>query len=288
MDTPSGSNFFKDFFEILKGKTEKVTEEEIRSMVSAGEETGAIENDQSTMINNIFEFDDANVSDIMTHRTDVSAIEKNDGILALRDLAVEEGYSRIPVFEEDIDNIVGIAYIKDLLKYVGKNVPKSLTISKIMRKAMYVPETMTCSMLFTKMCDSHNQMAIVVDEYGGTAGLITMEDLLESIVGNIQDEYDDEEDEIKRIDENIFTVDGTTDIEDVEKLLNCQIPEGDYDTIAGFIISILGYIPEDGTTSEATYENLKFTVLDVEDKRIGTVKIERLLSEDNLKDLEIE
>ena len=288
MDTPSGSNFFKDFFEILKGKTEKVTEEEIRSMVSAGEETGAIENDQSTMINNIFEFDDANVSDIMTHRTDVSAIEKNDGILALRDLAVEEGYSRIPVFEEDIDNIVGIAYIKDLLKYVGKNVPKSLTISKIMRKAMYVPETMTCSMLFTKMCDSHNQMAIVVDEYGGTAGLITMEDLLESIVGNIQDEYDDEEDEIKRIDENIFTVDGTTDIEDVEKLLNCQIPEGDYDTIAGFIISILGYIPEDGTTSEATYENLKFTVLDVEDKRIGTVKIERLLSEDNLKDSEIE
>ena len=275
MDDSGGPNIFEKFGNFLKRKAEKVTEEEILSMVNAGEETGVIENDQSKMINNIFEFDDSTVSDLMTHRTDMSAIEKGDSITALRNLAVEEGYSRIPVYEEDVDNIVGIAYIKDLLKYVGRNIPKTLTISKIMRKALFVPETMPCSVLFAKMCDIHTQMAIVVDEYGGTAGLVTMEDLLESIVGNIQDEYDDEDEEIKKIDENSFTVDGTTDIEDVEKLLGFEFPEGDYDTIGGFIISLLGFIPKDDSVSEADYKNFHFTAFDVEDRRIGTVKIEK-------------
>lgn len=275
MDDPGSPKLIKKFSKILKGKNDAVTEEEIRSMVDAGEETGAIENDQREMINNIFEFDDSTASDLMTHRTDITAADKNDGIATLRDLAIEQGYSRIPVFDEDIDNIVGIVYIKDILKYVDKKAPKTLLVGDIMRKAMYVPETVKCSVLFEKMRDTHTQMAIVVDEYGGTAGLITMEDLLEAIVGSIQDEYDDEEDEITQIGENIFTVDGTTDISEIEDLLRVKMPDGDFDTISGFMISLLGYIPEEGSVSEADYANLHLTAFDVEDRRIGKIKIER-------------
>ena len=275
MDDPGSPKLFKKFSKILKGKNDAVTEEEIRSMVDAGEEIGAIENDQREMINNIFEFDDSTASDLMVHRTDITAADKKDGIAKLRDLAIEEGYSRIPVFDEDIDNIVGIAYIKDILKYVDKKVPKTLTVGDVMRKAMYVPETIKCSVLFEKMRDSHMQMAIVVDEYGGTAGLVTMEDLLEAIVGSIQDEYDHEEDEITQIDENVFTVDGSTDIDEIEGLLQVKMPEGEFDTIGGFMISLLGYIPEEGSVSEADYANLHLTAFDVEDRRIGKVKIER-------------
>ncbi len=275
MDDPGSPKLFKKFSKILKGKNDAVTEEEIRSMVDAGEEIGAIENSEREMINNIFEFDDSTVEDLMTHRTDIAAVEKNDRIAVLRDLAIEDGYSRIPVYEEDVDNIVGIAYIKDILKYVDKKVPKTLTVGDVMRKAMYVPETMNCSALFDKMRESHTQMAIVVDEYGGTAGLITMEDLLEAIVGSIQDEYDDEEEEITQINENVFTVDGTTDIEEIEDLLQVKIPDGDFDTIGGFMISLLGYIPEENSINEANYANLHLTAFDVEDRRIGKVKIER-------------
>lgn len=275
MDDPGSPKLFKKFSKILKGKNDAVTEEEIRSMVDAGEEIGAIENDQREMINNIFEFDDSTASDLMVHRTDITAADKKDGIAKLRDLAIEEGYSRIPVFDEDIDNIVGIAYIKDILKYVDKKAPKTLTVGDVMRKAMYVPETIKCSVLFEKMRDSHMQMAIVVDEYGGTAGLVTMEDLLEAIVGSIQDEYDNEEDEITQIDENVFTVDGSTDIDEIEDLLQVKMPDGDFDTIGGFMISLLGYIPEEGSVSEVDYANLHLTAFDVEDRRIGKVKIER-------------
>ena len=275
MDDPGSPKLFKKFSKFLKGKNDAVTEEEIRSMVDAGEEIGAIENDQREMINNIFEFDDSTASDLMVHRTDITAADKKDGIARLRDLAIEEGYSRIPVFDEDIDNIVGIAYIKDILKYVDKKAPKTLTVGDIMRKAMYVPEAIKCSVLFEKMRDSHMQMAIVVDEYGGTAGLVTMEDLLEAIVGSIQDEYDHEEDEITQIDENVFTVDGSTDIDEIEDLLQVKMPDGEFDTIGGFMISLLGYIPEEGSVSEADYANLHLTAFDVEDRRIGKIKIER-------------
>ncbi len=275
MDDPGSPKLLKRFSKILKGKNDAVTEEEIRSMVDAGEEIGAIENSEREMINNIFEFDDSTVENLMTHRTDIAAVEKNDRIAVLRDLAIEEGYSRIPVYEEDVDNIVGIAYIKDILKYVDKKVPKTLMVGDVMRKAMYVPETMNCSALFDKMRESHTQMAIVVDEYGGTAGLITMEDLLEAIVGSIQDEYDDEEEEITQINENAFTVDGTTDIEEIEDLFQVKIPDGDFDTIGGFMISLLGYIPEENSINEADYANLHLTAFDVEDRRIGKVKIER-------------
>ena len=252
---------------------ESVTEEEIRMMVDVGEEKGVIEDVQKEMINNIFEFDDLDAGDIMTHRTDMVAIDADDPLEDVVRLSVEEGRSRIPVFEEDPDNIIGVIYIKDLLPYVGHQLPNESTLRSIMREAYYIPETKKCGDLFTEMTETRTQIAIVVDEYGGTAGLVTIEDLLESIVGNIQDEYDDEEEEISKINENTFTIDGTTFIDEVDELVGTEIPEGDYDTLAGFLISRLGYLPKDGEMNEVDYENLHFTILNVEDRRIGKVKV---------------
>lgn len=252
---------------------ETLTEEEIRMMVDVGGEKGVIEDVQKEMINNIFEFDDLDAGDIMTHRTDMTAVDVNDPIMDVVKTAIESGYSRIPVFDDDPDNIIGIIYVKDLLRYIGTDLPKH-TMRKIMRTPMYVPESKSCGDLFKEMTSQHTQMAVVVDEYGGTAGIVTMEDLLEAIVGNIQDEYDNEDEEIVEVSENVFTIDGTAYIEEVNELVGDIIPEGDYDTLGGFLISRLGYLPQDGDMTEVTFENLKFTILNVEDRRIGKVRVE--------------
>jgi putative hemolysin len=253
-----------------------VTEEEIRMLVDVGGERGVIEEVQKEMINNIFEFDDIDVGDIMTHRTNIYAVEAEDTLEDVIKISIEEGYSRIPVYEEDPDNIIGIVYIKDLLKYIGNHLPTDHTIRSILRKAYYIPETKRCGELFKEMTASHVQMAIVVDEYGGTAGLVTLEDLLEAIVGNIQDEYDNESEEISKIDESTFTIDGITAIDEVEELVGTTIPEGEYDTLAGFVISLLGFLPQDGEMNVVEFENLRFTVLTVEDRRIDKIKVEIL------------
>ena len=262
---------------------ENVTEEEIRMMVDVGGEKGVIEDSQKEMIDNIFEFDDLDAGDIMTHRTDMTAIEVSRSLEEVAELAIENGYSRIPVYEDDPDSIVGVLYAKDLLKYVGHNIPADLTISKVMRKALYVPETQSCGDLFKAMNDSHTQFAVVVDEYGGTAGIVTLEDVLESIVGNIQDEYDDEDEEIVQINETTFTIDGITDLDEVDELVGTKLPEGDYDTLGGFVISLLGYLPSesDPEPAVAEYDNLRFTVLNFEDRRIGEIKVEILPKEEN-------
>lgn len=262
---------------------EVVTEEEIRMMVDVGQEKGVIENVQKEMINNIFEFDDMDVGDIMTHRTDMDCVNVEEPLYEISKMAIECGHSRIPVFEDDQDNIIGIIYVKDLLKYVGTNLPKSKTIKDFMREAYYVPETKHCSELLNEMLERHIQMAVVVDEYGGTAGIVTFEDVIESIVGNVQDEYDNEDEEISQINETTFTVDGITDIDEVEEKLKIKFPEGDYDTLGGFIISRLGYLPKesdeknkDDKEDVVEYENFRFTVLNVEERRIGKVKVEIL------------
>ena len=253
---------------------EVVTEEEIRMMVDVGQEKGVIEDHQKEMINNIFEFDDIDVTDIMTHRTDMIAVEDTDTLEDVVKLSIEHGYSRIPVFHEDQDNIIGIIYIKDLLKYVSRALPKTQSPSDVMRPAHYVPFSKNCGELFTEMTDKRVQMAVVVDEYGGTAGIVTMEDLVEAIMGNIRDEYDDEEEEIVEESENIFTVDGIAYIEEVNELVGDIIPEGEYDTLGGFIISQLGFLPKDGDMNEVVFENIKFTILNVEERRIGKVRVE--------------
>lgn len=253
---------------------EVVTEEEIRMMVDVGEEKGVIENLQKEMINNIFEFDDIDVSDVMTHRTDMIAVEDTDSLEDVVNLSIEHGYSRIPVYHEDQDNIIGVIYIKDLLKYVSQALPKNKKPADVMRPAYYVPFSKNCGKLFGEMTEERVQMAVVVDEYGGTAGIVTMEDLVEEIMGNIRDEYDDEEEEIVEESENVFTVDGTAYIEEVNELVGEVIPEGDYDTLGGFIISQLGFLPKDGEMNEVVYENVKLTILNVEERRIGKVRVE--------------
>lgn len=255
---------------------EEVTEEEIRMMVDVGQEKGVIEDVQKEMINNIFEFDDIDVADIMTHRTDMACVDAEDPLADIIQLSMEEGYSRIPVYEEDPDNVVGIVYIKDLLKYIGSSLPEALHLKDVMRKAYYVPESKRCGALFAEMTEKHIQMAIVVDEYGGTAGLVTLEDIVEAIVGNIQDEYDNEDVEISKINETTFTIDGVTDLEEVEEQLGIQFPEDDYDTLGGFIISQLGFLPQDGDMNTVEFENIRFTVLNVEERRIGKIKVEIL------------
>ncbi len=254
---------------------ENVTEEEILMMVDVGEEKGVIENVQKEMINNVFEFNDLDAGDIMTHRTDMTAVDVSDTTFEeLIDLAIETGYSRVPVYEEDQDNIIGVVYVKDLLRYAGKKLPEQNALRLIMRDAYFVPETKPCGELFAEMSQKRVQMAVVVDEYGGTAGILTLEDLVEAIMGNIQDEYDNEGDEISRIDDNTFTVDGVTDIDEVNELIGADLPEGDYDTLGGYIISRLHYLPKDGEMNVVKFENITFTVLNVEDKRIGKIRVE--------------
>lgn len=253
---------------------ENVTEEEIRMMVDVGEEKGVIEGVQKDMINNIFEFDDITAEEIMTPRTDMAALDVEDGIEDALRIGVDEGYSRLPVYEDDIDHVIGVLYIKDLLPYVGQTIPESVSIRHLIRDTYFVPGTKKCGELFSEMTEKHIQMSIIVDEYGGVAGIVTMEDLLESIVGNIQDEYDNEEEEVTRLSDNAFDVEGSLDMEDLSELLGIRFPEGEYDTLAGFLMDQLGRIPDENEQPVVTYENAVFTIKRVDDRRIERVHIE--------------
>ncbi len=258
-------------------ESEAVSEEEIMMMVDVGKEKGFIEESQKEMIAGIFEFDDTTAGEAMTHRTELVALSRDSSLEDVIACSIEEGYSRIPIFENDLDNIIGVVHVKDLLKYVGKNIKNSTTIEEIMRPALYLPESIKLREVFTKLTENKRQMAVVVDEYGGTAGIITMEDVLESIVGQMQDEYDDEADEIAMVSDTVFTIEGTTLLNDVAKLLNIEIPDDvEYDTIGGFITGLLEYIPEPGDQPEVEFDYVKFTVLSVEERRIALIRAEKL------------
>ena len=253
--------------------TDEVTEEEIRMMIDVGKEKGSIEEMEGEMINNVFEFDDITVEEVMTHRTDVTAVSTTDTLEEIVELALSEGYSRLPVYEEDIDNIIGILYIKDLLKLVGKTQVSPFSARDYMRPAFYIPESNKCNDLFKEMTARKIQMAIVVDEYGGTSGIVTMEDLLESIVGEIQDEFDNEDEEISQIGEHAFLIDGATNIEDVNEALDISIPESeDYDSLGGYILSVIGRIPTGNDHAVINVDDVTFTILTVEERRIAKVK----------------
>lgn len=266
-----------------KDTPQAVTEEEIRMLVDVGEEKGVIEESQKEMINNIFEFDDIVAADVMTHRTDVVAIDINDSFTTVLKTVMEEGYSRIPVYDDDLDDIKGVLYVKDLLKFVGQDLPKR-GVSKLMRKAYFVPESKKCGELFAEMTEKRIQLAIVSDEYGGFAGIVTIEDLLESIVGNMQDEYDDEEEEFEKLNDTTYTIDGVTDIEEVEEELGIKLPQGEYDTVAGMIMSILGRIPEENETPTVEVAGCEFTVESINERRIERVKIVKLPVEEAEED----
>lgn len=254
-------------------KRSGVTEEEILMMVDAGNQTGVIEQSQREMINNIFEFGGSVVSEVMTHRTDLCAADVETKIGDVVYLAINEGYSRIPIYEDTIDSIIGILYVKDLLCLVGCEHSEDFTVRQFMRKAKYIPETCNCSDALEEMTKEKCQAAVVVDEYGGTAGMITMEDLLEEIVGNIQDEYDDEKAEILKIDEGVYTLSGDINPEDAAEVLGIELPvEHNYDTMSAFIVDLLGRIPHEDETPSVVYNNVEFTVLLTEDNWVSRIK----------------
>ena len=252
------------------------TEEEILSLVEEGQEKGLIEDDTKDIIENVFDFDDTVAYEIMTHRRDMTALEDTDDLKTVVEVAVASGHSRIPVYHDDIDNIIGILYVKDLLPYVGAPAPANFKLSANLRPALFVPRTKDCRSLFAFMKKNKTQIAVVVDEYGGTEGIITLEDLIEDILGNIQDEYDNEEDEIRRLDDGKFTVDGSTSIEDVEELTGVELSDDDSETIAGFILSNLGRIPSPDEQPSFEVQGLRFTALRTDERRIIEVLIEKL------------
>lgn len=264
------TNLISKLFGISENEEEIVTEEEIKMMIDEGEENGTIEFEEKEMINNIFEFNDITASEVMTHRTDIYAIEVNNDIQKELSKLDEYKYSRIPVYEGTIDNIVGILFVKDLLKYFATN--EKIEVRKIMREAYFVPEGKPINELFKDLQRNKRQMAIIIDEYGGTAGLVTMEDLIEEIVGNIFDEYDEVENEFEKIDDNTFLINGSIAINDLEKLLQISIPEGDYDTLSGYLLEELGRVPNDNEKPVIETKNITYKVEEYEDKRIILVK----------------
>ena len=264
------TNFISKIFGISESEEEIVTEEEIKMMIDEGEEKGTIEEDEKEMIHNIFEFNDITVSEVMTHRIDVYAVDINSNIEDILKELGEYKYSRIPVYEEEIDDIKGILFIKDLIKYV--NSKKSIKIKNIMREAYFVSENKPINELFKDLQKNKKQMAIVIDEYGGTAGVVTMEDLLEEIVGNIFDEYDEIEKEYEKVDDNTFLLSGSISINELKKILIIDIPEGDYDTLSGYLLEKLGRVPEDNEKPTIETKQVVYKIEEYEEKRILWVK----------------
>jgi putative hemolysin len=252
---------------------EEVTEEEIRLMVDIGEEKGAIETNEREMIENVFEFNNTIASEVMTHRTDMTAIWINDTQETVINTIQESGLSRFPVYDEDLDDIIGVLSTRTYLLNERRNPP--LSLRELLREAMFVPETVKTDVLFRDMQKKKNHLAIVVDEYGGTSGLVTMEDLLEEIVGNIYDEFDPQAvQDVVQIDENHWRVAGSVDLETLGKTLDIDLPEDEeYSTLGGLVFSQLNVIPQDGTEPEIETNGLRIHVDKIEDRRVVTATV---------------
>ena len=224
------------------------------------------------MIQNIFEFDSTTVEEVMTHRTEVSAINVNSTRDELVKFVTNEKYTRFPVYEETLDKIVGTLHVKDLLKYLSDHEDKNeFDIQEILRDPLFVPQSKNTRALFREMKLTKTHIAIVIDEYGGTAGIITFEDLIEEILGNISDEYDEDEEEIQAISEDRYEIDGLIDLDDVEDLIHAGLPIEDYDTLSGFLLGQLGRFPEADESIVVVYGHYRFEVLSYEDKIIERV-----------------
>ncbi len=255
---------------------EQVTEDEIRLLVDVGEEKGAIEETEREMIENVFEFNNMTAAECMVHRTDIHAIWLNDSVQEITAMIRETGMSRFPVYEDDLDHIIGTVTTRDFL--LNQQLDNPLPLASILRKAIYVPDTVRTDVLFRNMQENKYHMAIVVDEYGGTAGLITMEDLLEEIVGNIYDEYDPQDQQpIVKLGENRWRVAGTTDIETVNEETGLNLPEEEsYDTVGGMLLKWMDAVPEDGTQPDITENGIHFRVTEIQDRRIEWVEVTRV------------
>ncbi len=264
------TNIVSKIFGVTETDEEVVTEEEIRIMVDVGEEKGSIEEEEKELINNVFEFNDKTAGEIMTHRKDIFGIEINEDIDKMLDKLDEYKYSRIPVYKETIDEIEGILYIKDILKYLKDN--KKVKIKSLMREPYFVSQSKMINELFRELQKNKKQMAIVVDEYGGTAGIVTMEDILEELVGNIFDEYDEVEQEYEKIDDNTYMIRGSVSIHNLKKILDIDIEDGEYDTLSGYLTEKLGRIPEEEENPIVETKDVTYKIEEYEDKRIIWVK----------------
>jgi putative hemolysin len=262
-------------FGLLPSEGERrVTEEEIRNIVEEGSKSGNIDEEESEMIQNIFDFSDTTVDTIMTHRTEISAINVKSTKKEIFDYVLKEQYTRFPVYQGSLDHIIGTLHVKDLLKYV-ENTEERFSIKRLLRPPYFIPESKKTSDLFKEMQKKKNHIAIVLDEYGGTAGIVTIEDLIEEVLGNIKDEYDDDEIDIMEINKDEFEVDGLISINDVEDIIEADLPVDDYDTLSGFILGQLGRFPDEKEKVIIEYHSFTFEVLEREGKVISKVKVIR-------------
>lgn len=255
---------------------ESLSREEIRSVVNSGRENGVFNETETEMINNLFEFDDIEADEIMTPRTDVFCIDVNSPAEKYIDELMKMHYSRIPVYEDTVDNIIGILNIKDFVieAYNHNYNYNDVNIRKILRKPYFVLETHKIDKLFKEMQKTHQHIALLLDEYGGFSGIVTMEDLVEEITGDIADEYDKiDTPDIIKIDDTHYLLDGLAPLDELEDKFSLNVENDDYDTISGFLLDKLGRVLDDGETAKVTYKNFDFDILKVEDKHIEKVKL---------------
>ena len=260
-----------------------VTEEEIISMVREGHEQGTILASEAELIHNVFEFDDKEVKDIMTHRKNIVSLDGNMSFIDAIEFIIDTGKSRFPVYENDVDSIIGVLHIKDAFTFFEKNEVYRSSIKDIdglIRPVDFIPETVNINDLFKKMQSKKSHLAMVVDEYGQISGLIAMEDILEELVGNIEDEHDEEENYIRKNDDETFIMDGMTEFSDVKEALALPIDDDTYETLNGFIISLSDKIPEEGDKTVISAYGYRFSVMSVEDKVIKQVMIKKLAPEE--------
>ena len=256
--------------------------EELQYLLDQGKESGALENNEHELIKNVFDFNERVVKNIMVPRTKISAIELNSSHSLLLDFIIQEGYSRIPVFDEAIDKIVGIVHAKDILPLLAKG--QNLVLKDIIRKPYFIPETKKINDLLAELQLKRIQIAIVLDEFGGTAGMVTLEDIVEELVGEIQDEYDEEKPIVDKVSDTEFIVNASASLYDVNEYLPHDLPEdGDYDTLAGLVSDLFGKIPEVGEVHE--FNGYNFTILKKTDQNIETVKLELVINSDDAIDI---
>jgi putative hemolysin len=250
------------------------SEDEVMSMLEVGQESGVIKEEGKKMIGSIFQFDDELAYEIMTPRTDVFLIDINDPPEEYLDELMQLRYSRIPVCENEPDNIIGILHIKDYLIKAREEGFDKVDIKSILRKPYFVPETKNIDALFFELQKEKQHIAILIDEYGGFSGIATMEDIIEEIVGDIDDEYDEEDEIIEKLDDSNYLVDGNVDLDDINEELRTHLESENSETIGGFLIDIIGEIPQDGYINRAIkYDNYLFTILSVKERRIEKVKL---------------
>jgi len=253
-----------------------VSEGDIRSMAEVGHEEGSIEEDEKELIHSIFEFGDTIVREVMVPRPDIVAIEDTESLRDVQALVLKHGYSRIPVFHEDLDDVLGVVFAKDVLKalYQGKI---DAPLTEIAREPRYVPESKRVADLLREMQREKFHQALVTDEYGSVTGIISLEDLLEELVGEITDEYDVEEPEMVQVADGVYRVNGKTSIDDLNDLLDAELPDEDWDTVAGLVLDIFGKIPDAG--EEAQFQGLSFRAEELRGRRVATVLITRVPSD---------